>query len=359
MLSFGAALPTRINRGGPLSGKAEPASAGSLATAAGQWDIVDTPSLGTNYNYLFGLTCVSASDCWTVGYANPAGPYVTMIEHYDGTSWSIVDSPNVASVSNYFVGVACVNDNDCWVVGYTYNSSGNEQTLIEHYDGTAWSIVSSPNSSSLNSSYLQGVKCNSASDCWAVGFATNNANGVQLIGQTLIEHYDGTAWSTVTSPSAVAQYSFLQDVTCNSASDCWAVGVSSNGIVYRQTLIEHWDGSAWSIVTSPNTINEQNELDGLTCYNATDCWAVGYSYTQGVLGTPVQNYETLIEHYDGTAWSIVPSPNNTDNVDGNFLWRVTCSTADDCWGRIRRNEQHRADAGRALERHGVVLVYKS
>jgi hypothetical protein len=77
-----------------------------------------------------------------------------LIEHYDGTAWSIVNSPSVASVSNELYGVSCVNSSDCWAVGLTY-SGGLKQTLIEHYDGTAWSIVTSPNGTARQRWYRQ------------------------------------------------------------------------------------------------------------------------------------------------------------------------------------------------------------
>jgi hypothetical protein len=72
-----------------------------------------------------------------------------------------------------------------------------------------------------------------------------------------------------------------------SASDCWAVGYYINAVT--QTLIERWDGTAWAIVSSPNTASGNNFLLGVTCVSASDCWAVGY-YQSGVP-------QTLTEHY--------------------------------------------------------------
>src|ERR1700756_508229 len=106
-------------------------------------------------------------------------------------AWSIVDSPNTSS-SDYdqLYGVACPSATDCWAVGYYYDSSiGHSQTLTEHWDGTSWSIVDSANSSASESNFLLGLSCNSASDCWAVGHHESGvvAGSVALFN-TLIEH---------------------------------------------------------------------------------------------------------------------------------------------------------------------------
>src|SRR5207245_1044296 len=87
------------------------------------------------------------------------------------------------------------------------------------------------------SSYLGGVACASASNCWAVGSYTNNSN----VNQTLTEQWTGTAWSIVTSPNtSITQNNYLNAVTCASASQCWAVGYYVNGSGIAQTLIEEY-----------------------------------------------------------------------------------------------------------------------
>src|SRR5206468_722911 len=125
--------------------------------------------------------------------------------------------------------------------------------------------------------YLYNVTCLSASDCWAVGTYNSNINIPGFSGgdtyQTLTEHWDGTAWTVVTSPNTDAtQSNYLFGLTCSSASNCWAVGLYDNGIntiddhATYQTLVERWDGTSWTIITSPNTSTTQhNYLFGVTC----------------------------------------------------------------------------------------------
>src|SRR2546427_301463 len=121
-------------------------------------------------NRLFGVTCASASDCWSVGYSNNGSADQTLIERWDGTAWAIVTSPNTsATQGNILFGVTCASASNCWAFGYSFTDFA-DQTLIERWDGTSWAIVASPNTGVTQGNFLSGVTCASASDCWAVGY---------------------------------------------------------------------------------------------------------------------------------------------------------------------------------------------
>src|SRR5207302_445786 len=121
----------------------------------------------------------------------------------------------------------------------------------------------------------------------------------------------------------------LHGVTCSNATDCWAVGTSHAGNLsaFFQTFIVHWDGTSWSVTPSPNTGSTlENGLNSVTCTSSTNCWATGYGRTSAT-NQPAQ---TMIQHWDGNTWSIVPAPDVTTAAD-NILTAVTCSGANDCW----------------------------
>src|SRR5262249_46375021 len=128
------------------------------------WQIVPSPNQSTSLNGLFGVAAVSSNDVWAVGhYANDiASASQPLIEHWEGTIWSIVTSPHGGSGNSNIYGVAAVSSNDVWAVG-----GYGGQTLVEHWDGTAWSIVPSPNQGT--GGYLYGVTAVSSNDVWAVG----------------------------------------------------------------------------------------------------------------------------------------------------------------------------------------------
>ena len=218
-------------------------------------------------------------------------------------------SPNTsATQDNFLDGVSCTSASTCTAVGDYYTGT-NDQTLIEQWNGTTWSIVSSPNTSATQDNYLNGVSCTSASACTAVGdYYTGTSN------QTLIEQWNGTTWSIVSSPNTSAtQDNYLYGVSCTSASACTAVGDYYNG-TDNQTLIEQWNGTTWSIVSSPNTsATQSNNLDGVSCTSASACTAVGNYYAGS-------NDQTLIEQWNGTTWSIVSSPNTSATQEQLPQW---------------------------------------
>src|SRR5690349_8242869 len=109
----------------------------------------------------------------------------------------VVPSPNVTVGTNQLLGVAAVAANDVWAVGSS-DDPPNEatNTLIEHWDGSAWTVVASPNVGPDNTLYA--VTAQAAGDVWAVGAALDVTSGYH---QTLVEHWDGSAWTVVASPN--------------------------------------------------------------------------------------------------------------------------------------------------------------
>src|SRR5271165_81434 len=287
------------------------------ATSPSPWSILSSPNRTAGAdNALAGISCTSATACTAVGYWDNAGHNENLIEQWDGAAWSIVPSPETGLVGNVLYSVSCISASFCMAVGEQH--PGPYQTFVEEWDGAAWSIVPSPDTSATQDNQLWGVSCTSPTACTAVGYASNGT-----VYQTLIEQWDGTAWSIVPSPdTSASQSNHLYGVSCLSSTACTAVGGASNGTAY-QTLIEVWDGTAWSIVPSPDTSASQyNFLYSVSCVSATACNAVGTSSN----GT---NYQTLVQAWDGTAWTLVPSP-DTSAAQDNQLWGISCTSSSVC-----------------------------
>src|SRR5438034_10429452 len=149
-----------------------------LAAAADSWSYVASPSPADAA--LYAVTCIQASNCWAVGRYVGSTAYQTLIEHYDGTSWTIVTSPNTsASEAQQLDGVACSSPTVCWAVGYVLaTQSSPARTLIEENTGSGWTIVASPGD---GSGVLDGITCTSARNCWAVGYAQRAGTAQSLI----------------------------------------------------------------------------------------------------------------------------------------------------------------------------------
>jgi hypothetical protein len=263
-----------------------------------EWSIVSAPNAGVGDNILTGLSGSASSDVWEVGYYTFGIEKLTLIEHWDGAAWSIVPSPNTNKRLNVLNGVATISSSNVWAVGNATSGVRLDQTtLVLHWDGTAWSIIPSPSPGSLGLNTLYAVAANSANDVWAVGSFTN----VDELAQTLVEHWDGTSWSVIPSANVPGANNEFYAVVALGPNNVWAVGYWGHAATGFSTLIEHWDGSAWSIVSGPDPLGD-NFLSAISATGPNDIWAVGRSRNTFTLQTT-----TLVEHWDGNSWSEVIS----------------------------------------------------
>ncbi|HJT59014.1 MAG TPA: hypothetical protein VJ761_21075 [Ktedonobacteraceae bacterium] len=307
--------------------RAGAADAVLASSSSASWKIVSSPNGDDNtINTLKGVGAVSATDAWAVGsyYAANRGTDIALIEHWDGTAWTVVPgSPAPYSSDNYLNGVKVIAANDAWAVGYYNNDDRTlSQTLILHWDGTSWSVVSSPNKGD-GSNKLMAVSGSAGNDVWAVGNFYNTNSGTY---QTLTEHYDGTAWSIIYSPLAPdSSDNFLNAVTSIGKNYAWAVGTYF-GVDQKtsKTLILRWDGKQWNVVNSPNKGTRNNQLLSVTSASGKDVGAAGFYLNSK--GTVVR---TLTEHWNGTKWSIVPSANSSSSI--NWLIGVDAFSSKNVW----------------------------
>ncbi len=269
------------------------------------WHAVTSPSPGAGENVLYGVSALSASDVWAAGFFRDASNVSTpLIVHWDGSSWTVVPSPAVPNASNELYAIDALTSSDIWAAGLYMDQNNLEYTLIEHWDGGSWSIVTSPNPGSVNNS-LDGVAIISANDVWAVGEYNDG-----VTNYTLTEHWNGTSWSVVASPTGSIN-NILTAVDGTSTTDVWAVGQSGDG-----PIVEHWNGTAWSMVPNPP---QGVYLFGVSALTTNNAWIVGED----------NNAYALTEHWDGTAWSIVPSPSIPG--DRNALRGMAVISPTDIW----------------------------
>jgi hypothetical protein len=286
---------------------------------------VSSPNSGVYGSALAGVSCVSASSCTAVG--SNAGPSeTTLAESWNGSTWSVVSSPSQGDDASQLSGVSCVSASSCTAVGTyeayeTSTDSYYQQTLAESWNGSTWSIVSSPNQGSGDNNEFAAVSCRSASACTTVGYYDYYQQESTDFGNTLAESWNGSTWSIVSSPNHVSFSDVLRSVSCVSASFCVAVGSYLDGAQVERTLIESWNGTTWSVVPSPDKFSNANVLDAVTCLSAKFCVAVG----------SFANYHsTLVEQWNGSTWSVVPSPDKYSGGNNEQLLAVSCTSASFC-----------------------------
>ncbi len=169
--------------------------------------------------------------------------------------YQAVEVPNPATTGLH--GVAAVSTDDVWAVG---------GAQILHWDGSAWSVVPSPQ----GDYYLQSAAAVSAIDVWAVGYQ-EVASGEGYYDDPLVEHWDGSSWSVVGSATGGAQ-GYLFGVTAQSPTSVWAVG-DLDGLSFA----EKWDGTQWARVPSGNVGTSNNTFQAVAAKSGT-VWAVGEWY---------------------------------------------------------------------------------
>jgi hypothetical protein len=124
----------------------------------------------------------------------------------------------------------------------------------------------------------------------------------------------------------------LNDVSCTSPSSCVAVGWDQRnptGGSVLFTLAEMWNGSTWTVVPSPTPSEPGGGamLNAVSCVSSTDCMAVGEIQVFNTkTGRTVEH--PIAEAYNGTAWTTVATPvlaHSSAILDG-----VSCTAASSC-----------------------------
>ena len=291
------------------------ALAAGTAFAATGWTVVTAPPTGQNAT-LTGVATVSDSDAWAVGFRN--GNAFTndgakvLIDNWNGTAWSQVATPATPQNTALLDAVSASSAMDAWAVGRTQNNKSSLQGLALQWNGTSWSV--SPSFTGALSAFALGVADISPADAYAVG---NNSS----IPRGHLAHWNGTTWSSVTVPLPpnAPTNTTLNAISADGPNDVWAVGTYLNSVTEQfDNFSIHFNGTAWAVGPTPAAGN----IYALKANSPTDVWAVGGSSSSN---------GTLTEHFNGTAWSVVPSPSpgTTAVLDGvttsnaaNNVWAV-------------------------------------
>jgi hypothetical protein len=308
---------TRVSRWCTLAG----ITAGLLgltvpASAATGWTVV-TPPASTAGAELTGSYALSDTDAWVVGGpANASAAPVAL--NWNGTAWSSVSTPAPSGSTPEWAlkSVAASSASDAWAVGEQSSGTKIHDSLYEHWNGTAWSVVAGPNEGILNA-----VLDFSPANAWAFAdFSVLQWNGTawSVVSGALpalavsadgpddiwgiyrndqVTHYNGTSWSTYTlpGPSGTA----FESVQALSPTDVWVGGTNGTG-----PLLEHFNGTSWQVMSTPSSFSGAGVL-AMTAKSDSDVWifSVHNPLTQAV----------LLANWNGSSWTTSPSPIPADS----------------------------------------------
>jgi len=298
------------------------------------WDGTSwTQQLGPNPNgtgRFSAVSALSATDAWAIGAYSTGDVENALATHWDGSSWQLVAMPTPADKFD-FSDMAAISATDVWAVGWHGRRQfKSEHPLIEHWNGSAWTIV--PHPSPGENSLLNGVAAVSPRNVWAVG--AYSAAPHRYNDRTLILHWNGTSWKRIPSPhpgTSAFPGSQLSGVAVVSAKSIWAVGSysrraqSSNSGWWTLTLVLHWNGKKWRQVrsTNPDADRGSNALYDVAAVGRNNVWAVGGSYT----------YQTppLVEHWNGHPWHAVPAASGCPHSYWQPLTDLAPLARNDIW----------------------------
>ncbi len=307
-LALPLAFAAAIAAGAPA--RAQSAPANSI------FRVVPTPNENFN-NDLLAASASSPTDIWAVGQSTI---------HYNGTKWIAYPAPMIGGNNTSFLGgVVDISPTLAWAAGTVNIGLSNPGQVIEQWNGTAWSVYQGPTFGAGDQPAIYAMAYTSADDIWAVGsLLYEEGNALSA----LFEHWDGTAWSyTIGGPGVP----FLNGASADATNDAWAVGYNEEVIDDDSTLVMNWNGSTWQSMSSPNVGAGNNILEGVVALAPDNVWAVGYSTPE----PPPEQVATLtlIEHYDGTSWSVVPSPNvgPANSYQSNRLFGITANSSTDIY----------------------------
>jgi len=260
-----------------------------------RWNVVpfqldsEPQPVGDTVSYLlYGVAGTARDDVWAVGVIQhnhvPSGGVPPQEEaltiHWDGNHWNRVPVGDTSMPQTTLVALTMINHNDVWAAGYRLDGDAGQVPITLHWNGSRWTIITLAGYGDPPS--IQALAASGPHDVWLVGSQRHYVPlppGTpppysQAQEQPLIEHWDGSSWSIVPGTGLGGVAGALHAVTARSSTDAWAVGYQGPGF---RTLTLHWDGVHWLRVNSANLTLNYDLLNGVVASGPNEVWTVGNS----------------------------------------------------------------------------------
>jgi hypothetical protein len=251
---------------------------------------------------LRAVLAISPEETWAAGHVAPAGKDrdIALVVRWTRDFQEVLPAPMDPALHVRLHALDWA-DEHVWAVGQVTDSGGGRRPRIERYsrlsDGPGVPIDSP---AVAGNAALHGLDMLSAVEGWAVG---GSGPGVgAAFTSTLVTRWDGNGWHTVPSPNPGTLANQLNAVAARATDDVWAVGHASSAARQSEALVLHWDGSAWTQVPTPVLPGLRNELLGVAMAGPNSLWAVGTSFR-----TETGGQTSLVLHWDGSTWESLPA----------------------------------------------------
>jgi hypothetical protein len=186
---------------------------------------------GGNNVVLRGVTNFGADDVWAVGFVQKAATTRAVISRWNGST-IVRSTVPTKGVQSYLIAISGSSASDIWAMGEFSTRGGADHVLLVHYNGTSWALMTAPTGAVLG----DGILDLSPSNVYLLAEGTTNSD---------LYHFNGHTWS-VSQADVPVGGPFADGLSGSSGTDLYAVDATGGSVV------DHWNGSAWSHVGTPN-----------------------------------------------------------------------------------------------------------
>lgn len=269
-------------------------------------------------NVLTSVDAVSKADAWAVGFSiknkNSNRPPQTVIRHWTGKAWRLVTLPakiakNWAKAEPILTAVGASSPRNVWIVG---GFSGSYLRL----NGRHWSVGHLPGTSASSGALVEvtEVKVISSTNVWAFGERDAFSAGGDSV-TPYAAHYNGSKWSRATVPAPASEAGMIVAVSVASAQQMWAVEntqsepSNSPPVTDPPVVLEWTPGTGWQDAATQPTLAVGDQLSTVAAEPNGDVWFGGSTSNTAKGTTP------LAAEWNGTTWSVAALPGAASTAD--------------------------------------------
>jgi len=300
-----------------------------IAGACASWVEEPTPIPNPEYTILRDLSVIGADDVWSVGHYKSTPPgsseQFTLAMHWDGALWSTVPTPSPAPApgmsNDYLWAVDSIASDDVWAGGeQNMQVPGGwvgSQPFAIHWDGSSWTEVVTPipptsiGAGYTGSSVLE-IEAISTNDVWFLGRWNGPYPGTSSTRPAMAMHWDGSSITQFSTPVLAGAQS-IHAADSSGPNNVWAIG-SMTSAQTQYPYVLRWDGSTWSQVLMPPAGVTQSVHD-ISVLAPNDVYVLAIRN----VGTGTGNF---LMHYNGSGWTqaAVPALGSLHVKAANDIW---------------------------------------